>query len=100
MSSPKPPLPSLAGLWGLLWRGIVYLPLALLITIGMVTFPVALLGTGLWMIAFTMMAQWWHAIACAIALTTALFIDPRVYRRFLSHGSGKEQQSSPGEYFL
>lgn len=67
MNAPQPPLPSLAGLWGLLWRAVVFLPFALTAFVFATAVPALLFA---WMITFAIIEQWWHAIACGAALAS------------------------------
>lgn len=65
-------LPSGRALWALLWRSIVFFPLAIVIyllqmaLVIAVLMPFCVLAT--WTIAFALMDRWWEATACAIGL--------------------------------
>jgi len=105
MNAPKPPLPSLAGLWGLLWRAVLLMPFALAALVLAIFGVWLVLGAAVWAVVFALTGEWWKAIACGTALSSLIhFLHWHATRRQAVTGIAEtkeaREKSPPGIAFL
>ena len=87
----------------MLWRGVVFLPLVLLMMAARLAVVSVVLYAGVWGVTFALIEQWWEATACggvfAACVHVALWFGSRARREKLRPGL-QHNQSPPGVSFL